>query len=186
MSEKTAPDILDIKPVTSSRLFHIEQVTLRFQNGEVREFERLKIWEPGVVLIVPFVNAQTFLLIKEYAAGVNDYHLSFPKGRIEVGEDIFEAANRELQEEVGYAATHLSYLTALTSSPNYNATLTHIVLAHLLTPSRLPADEPEPLEVIQWEVSKTDELLSRGDFHEARAIAALYLAKNEIQNISVF
>lgn len=172
---KKLPAILDVKAIANTRIFHIEQVTYQFNNGEIREFERLKVWDPGVVMIVPLLDPNTVLLIKEYAAGINDYTLSFPKGRVERSEDLFEAANRELQEEVGYKAKNLRYLMGMTTSPNYSSTLTHIFLAEDLEPSFLPADEPEPLEVIPWKLDNIPALLARPDFHEARALAALYL-----------
>lgn len=172
---KKLPEILAVKSLVESRIFHIEQVTYRFSNGEVRDFERLKVWEPGVIMIVPMLDPDTILLIKEYAAGINDYTLSFPKGRVEKSENIFDAANRELQEEVGYKAKKLDYLMGMTTSPNYSSTLTHVFLAQDLVPSSLPADEPEPLEVIPWKLDNIPALLARSDFHEARALAALYL-----------
>lgn len=173
----TLPEILEVKSVASTKIFHVEQVTLRFSNGEIRDFERLRLWEPGVVMIVAMPDPETVLLIREYAAGMNDYTLSFPKGRVEPSEDVYYAANRELQEEVGFKAAKLEFLMALSNAPSYSPTLTHVILAEDLTPSRLPADEPEPLEVVPWRLDNIPELLTRHDFHEARALAALYLAK---------
>ncbi|MFI4938194.1 MAG: ADP compounds hydrolase NudE [Candidatus Berkiellales bacterium] len=176
-----APEILAVKSVSKTQIFHVEQISLRFSNGVVREFERLKVWDPGVVMIVAMLDPETVILTKEYAAGVNDYIISLPKGRVEHDEDIFTAANRELQEEVGYAAKKFTYLSQLTTSPNYSATITHIILAEDLTPSILPADEPEPIGVVPWPLADIATLLQRSDFHEARAIAALYLAKQHLE-----
>lgn len=171
------PQITEIKQVVKTKLFNIEAVSLVFSNGEIREFERFKEWEPGVVLMVPMLDHDTLLLTQEYAAGINDYTLSFPKGRIELGEDCLYAANRELQEEIKYKSNRLSYLQAMTSSPNYSATQMHVVLAEALEPSALEGDEPEPISVIPWSLQEIPSLLARRDFHEARSIAALFLVK---------
>lgn len=179
-SEQKLPEILEVKSVANTQIFHIERITLRFSNGVVRDFERLKVWEPGVVMIAAMPDAQTFLLVREYAAGVNDYCLSFPKGRVEIGEDVLSAANRELQEEVGYSANKLIHISAMTNAPSYSSTQMHLVLAQELTPSTLPADEPEPLVVVPWRLDEIPALLARPDFHEARAIAALYLIKEHM------
>lgn len=180
---QVVPEILDVKSVAQTQIFQIERITLRFSNGVVREFERLKVWEPGVIMIVAMPDPQTLLLVREYAAGINDYCLSFPKGRVEMGEDIFHAANRELQEEVGYSANKLHYVTAMTNAPNYSSTQMHLVLAEDLTPSTLPADEPEPLVVVPWQLDDIPALMARPDFHEARAIAALYLIKEHMMKL---
>lgn len=180
--ETDIPQILEVKKVVTTQIFEVESVKLKFKNGAIREFERLKMWEPGIAMIVPFLDTQTFLLAREYAAGINDYTISFPKGRVEIGEDLLVAANRELQEEIGYAAKKLSYLCTMTNAPNYSPTQTHLILAQDLYPSRLPADEPEPLGIIPWKLKDMASLLVRKDFHEARAIAALFLAKEQIMN----
>ena len=38
----------------------------------------------------------------EYSAAIDKYALTFPKGKIDEGESILDAANRELQEEIGF------------------------------------------------------------------------------------
>jgi ADP-ribose diphosphatase len=181
-TKQEMPEILEVTKVANTQLFHIERVTLRFSNGVVRNFERLTLWEPGVVMIVAMPNPQTILLVREYAAGMNAYSLSFPKGRVEKGEDMLQAANRELQEEVGFAANKLTYMRAMTNAPNYSPTQMHLVLAQDLYPSTLPADEPEPLEIVHWNINEIEALLSRPDFHEGRSIAALFLIKQHLQH----
>jgi ADP-ribose diphosphatase len=182
-TDTVLPEVLDVKSVAQTQIFHIERITLRFSNGIVREFERLKVWEPGIIMIVAMPDPKTLLLVREYAAGINDYCLSFPKGRVEIGEDILQAANRELQEEVGYSANKLHYVTSMTNTPNYSSTQMHLVLAQDLTPSTLPADEPEPLVVVPWQLDETHALIARCDFHEARSIAALYLIKEHVKTL---
>jgi ADP-ribose diphosphatase len=49
-----------------------------------------------------------------------------------------------------------------------------VVLARDLYPDRLPGDEPETIEVVPWRLDDLEGLLARGDFTEARSIAAFY------------
>ncbi|MDK6296224.1 NUDIX domain-containing protein, partial [Gardnerella swidsinskii] len=53
------------------------------------------------------------ILIREYAVGTESYELGFSKGLIDPGESVFEAANRELKEEVGFGANDLTFLKKL-------------------------------------------------------------------------
>jgi len=53
-----------------------------------------------------------------------------------------------------------------------------LVIARDLYPSKLEGDEPEPLEVVRHPLSEIDDLITQADFHEGRAIAALFLLKN--------
>ncbi len=169
------PECVDKKTIARSELFKIESLALKFANGERRQYERLVSVSLGAVLIVPIVDDKHFLLVKEYACGTDDYELGFPKGRLDRGETILEAANRELMEEVGMGARSLEPLKALSSSPQYFGLKVDVVIARDLYEKSLPGDEPEPIEVIKWSFDNIDELLAREDFSEARSIAALFM-----------
>ncbi len=172
---KEKPDILDTSIVAQSRLFTIEAVHLRFRNGQECHYERLKGRAVGSVLVVPMLDEQTLLLVREYGAGVGQYTLGFPKGAVEDGEDILETANRELMEEVGYGAHSLVELKKVCLSPGYMESTSYILLARDLYVCRQEGDEPEPIEVVPWKLAHLDALLYSQEFFEARSIAALLL-----------
>ncbi len=161
-----------------SRLFRVEELLLRFANGVERVYERLTSPPHGAVLIVPLLDDDTVLLIREYGAGVEGYELGLPKGACHAGEDRLVAANRELMEEVGYGAHHLEWVKSITLSPAYMSHGIDVVLARDLYEKRLPGDEPEPIEVVPWSLSDLDSLMSRDDFTEGRSMAALYLVRD--------
>src|SRR5688572_30110139 len=179
-SMPTKPQILKRRLECQSRLFRVESLDLRFSNGEERTFERLLGGGVPAVIIVPMLDDQRVILVREYGAGIDDYCLSFPKGRVDEGESALEAANRELKEEAGYGARKLTLLKCMTQAPNYLQHRTQIVLAQDLYPERLDGDEPEPLEIEVFHLQEVSALLERADVHEARTIAALYLARDYI------
>ncbi len=169
------PKVLSRRIVAQSRLFRVEEVDLEFANGARRTFERV----PGgvdSVMIVPMLDAETLLLVREYGAGSERYELGLPKGVVQRDEDPLAAANREIQEEIGYGARDLRIIKRVSLVPGYIEHHSLIVLARDLYASRLEGDEPEPLEVVPWQVTALDELLAREDFNEARAVAALLVA----------
>ncbi|MCW8903950.1 ADP compounds hydrolase NudE, partial [Sedimenticola sp.] len=154
------PRISNRRTLNETGVFHIEEIDLEFANGQQRTYQRVVGSEEGAVLVVPMLDAETLLLIREYAAGVNRYELAFPKGHIEPGEEPLTAGNRELQEETGYAAKRLELLNSVSVAPGYIYHTTHIVLARDLYPHPLPGDEPEPIEVIAWKLRDFDQLLA--------------------------
>nr|WP_298415411.1 ADP compounds hydrolase NudE [uncultured Halomonas sp.] len=175
------PTVLNREEVARSRLFTIEQLDLRFSNGAERRFERLKGTSRGAVMIVAMPDPEHVLLIHEYAAGFDNYALTLPKGLVDPGEDIVTAANRELMEECGMGAHTIEPLIELSLAPNYMNHRMHVLLASDLYEKRLPGDEPEPLVVETHAIDDLTALLAREDFHEARAIAALFIARERIK-----
>ena len=174
----TKPEILKTELIARSRLFGIERVELKFSNGEEREYERLRTPTIPAVMIVALKDDKTVLLIREYCCGTENYQLTLPKGAMDLGERVFEAANRELMEEVGYGAHKFTELKQLTLSPGYMGHTIHVVLAENLYEKRLEGDEPEPLEVIEHSLEDMQTLIGAEDFTEARALAALYMVRD--------
>lgn len=175
------PEVLDRTLVAESRMFRVECVHLRFSNGEERHYEYIQGQAPSSIMVVPLLDSETILLVREYGAGVDDYTLGFPKGALEAGEDELVAANRELMEEVGYGARRLRFLKRITASPSYVRSAMDVILAEDLYPQREEGDEPEPLEVVPWKLSNIPALLEHPEFHEGRSIAALLLLQNSLK-----
>jgi len=180
-SDRPLPEILDRRMRDPSRMFQIEQVDLLFSNGQRRTFERMKTRGLGAVIIVPMLDDNTVLLVREYAAGLHQYEIGLPKGRLEADESILEAAQREMKEEIGYGATDLVEITRLSLAPGYMTHVSRVVLARGLYPEKLPGDEPEELEVVPWPIDDLFPITARDDCTEGRTIAALYIARDYLR-----
>jgi ADP-ribose diphosphatase len=178
--ERIKPQIIAAEIIAETRLFRVESVDLYFSNGVETRYERLKSGKYGAVLVVPLLDCNTVLLIREYAVGTERYELALPKGQVEAGEDLLAAANRELMEEVGYGANRLTYLTSLTVAPGYMSHTTHVIVAEDLYEERRLGDEPEEIEVVPWRLTELPNLLVREDCTEARSIAALFMVKEKL------
>jgi ADP-ribose diphosphatase len=170
------PELKAVRTVATTRFFRIEELDLRFATGEERTYERL----PGVgtpaVIVVAVNDADELLLIREYCAGFHEMQLTLVKGAADPDESLEDAANRELKEEIGMGARSMKFVKNLSVAPGHMGFTINVMLATDLYPQRLPADEPEPPELVTWPLSQLDELLSGEEFREARAIAALSLA----------
>lgn len=178
------PKILARQKKNPGHLFKVEKLDLEFSNGNKRTYERLLTHGLGAVIVVALRDDETLLLVREYAVGLHHYEIGLVKGRLDPGETVLEGAQRELQEEIGFAARDLVELTALSLAPGYMTHVTHVVLARDLYPAKLEGDEPEELEVIPWPLSDLHQLVQRPDCTEGRSIAALYIARDYLQKES--
>ena len=173
----TKPKVLAEQWVAHSRLFHVQQQTLKFSNGVERQYERLNPFHHQAVLVVPLTAGHQFVLVREYGAGIGDYYWSFPKGACDKGEHMLDSANRELQEEAGFAANTLQHLGKLMHSPSYMGNSIDIVLAQDLYEAHLLGDEPEPMLVETRSAAELQTMIEQGEFFESHAVAAFYRVK---------
>jgi len=168
------PTIKNKEILITTSLFKIEKIDIDFQNNESRQYEIISGTGSGAVMVIPIINDK-IIFIKEYAAAIDDYCLSFPKGKIDSGENIIESANRELQEEIGYKSEKLSHIYTLDLAPGYINHQTHIVLATDLKLSKLDGDEPEDLEIIECKIDNIDDLFVNNKNIDSRTIACMYI-----------
>lgn len=183
-SDETLPTVLARREVARSRLFRIEQLDLEFANGARRTYERLPDTGHRAVMVVAVTDDDQVLLIREYMAGFHAYAWTLPKGAVDAGETVEAAADRELKEEAGHGARRLEVLKTLSVAPGHMGYSQTVVLARDLYAERLPGDEPEPLAVRRWPLADIDALFARPDFDEARAIAALHLARTRLAELA--
>lgn len=170
---------LSEKIIFQTKLFTIKDTVLQLDNGKEVTYQIME--KADTALIVPIDENGNLILVKEFYNAINEYQLGLPKGRIELGLNELETANKELQEEVSYKAEKLDNLGTLTMSPGYLTQKTHVFLAGDLHESKLEGDEPESLEIIKYPFNEFEKLVDQGKLTESRMIAALFLARRFIE-----
>tara|TARA_B100001769_G_C22001879_1_gene538405 strand:- start:135 stop:662 length:528 start_codon:yes stop_codon:yes gene_type:complete len=163
--------------ISLTKLFKVSKLDIEFPKNINREYEVISGTGSGAVMIIP-VSKKSMFFIMEYAAAIDSYALTFPKGKIDQGEQILDAANRELQEEIGYKSSNLKHIYTIDLAPGYINHQTHIVLAKDLSPSELNGDEPEELEVIEMPLNRIKENLLKYNNIDSRVLASLYIYNN--------
>ena len=165
------PKIIKQSRIFKSKLFTINEAQIKFGKRVVK-YEIIAGTGCGAVLIIPILD-DSVLFIKEYAAGVDDYMITLPKGKIDDDENIYEAANRELQEEVGYKSENIQFIQKIYLAPGYISHITHMMVADNLKQSSLAGDEPEALEVHKVQISEINSFLKDHKIIDSRVFAAI-------------
>ena len=183
--KKQLPTITSRNVFKVSKIFTVEQNHLVFSNGAERDYERIKS-NNGAVMCVPF-DGKHFILTVEYAGALERYELSLVKGKIDDNEEDIVAANRELQEEIGFRANHLTLLKdELCVAPGMLELRMYAYLCTDLQVNKLNGDEPEAIECVYLTPSEVKELIfnSKSCLTESRTIAALTLALHKLGFLS--
>jgi len=134
------------------------------------------------VMTVPVTPNGDVLLITEPSPAYDERVLFLPSGNVESGETPAFAANRELQEEIGYRANQLNHLGDLHPFIKYVRCRMHIYLGRQLESSKLIGDEgPEGrIEVERHPLASFEDLIAAGRLRDSTAIAALFMARQAL------
>jgi ADP-ribose pyrophosphatase len=98
------------------------------------------------VAIIPFVDDDHVLLVRQFRHLQRGLSWELPGGGALPGEDPVAAAQRELREEGGYRAERFTFLTRFFPSSAYVDEVGYCYAAHGLASDPLPADDDEFLE----------------------------------------
>jgi ADP-ribose pyrophosphatase len=120
-------------------------------------------------------NDPDILLIRQYRHAAGQFLLELPAGRIEPGEKLRPAAQRELLEETGYRAKRWSRLVRYYASPGFVAESMDILLAEDLihAPGEGTPDEDEHIEVRPTPLSEAVRLALTGKLHDGKSLIGI-------------
>jgi len=109
---------------------------------------------PDVAVIVPFIDKNTLVMIRQYRHPLRKVLLEFPAGHIENNEDAEKTATRELLEETGYHAREINY----NPSVNISKQLIHIFRGRNLVKGEYERDNDSVEDIRKVEILSIEEL----------------------------
>jgi len=97
-------------------------------------------------VIIPIINNDNILLIKQYRIPIDSYIIEFPAGLIEDGEEIGSAALRELEEETGYKGEIVEISSSLPTSPGLTSEEIYFIIVKITGSGNKNLEEVEDIE----------------------------------------
>jgi ADP-ribose pyrophosphatase len=156
--------------------FYTENITL--PNGVNIDMEIIR--HPGAAAIVPMVDDQTVLLLRQYRHAVGGFIWEIPAGTLDPQEDAGRCARRELTEETGYTARHFDKLAEITPLPAYSDERIHLFMATGLTKAAQHLDPDELLSVHPLNLNLALKMITRGEIQDAKTITGLHLVAGRV------
>lgn len=113
------------------------------------------------------------LLVKQFRYPLKKAILELPAGKLEKGEDPFEAAKRELQEETGYIAKNWQDLGYIYTSPGYSDEKLYLYKATDLEFVGENPDEGEILVEYEYTIDELVKMVKNNEITDAKTVCAV-------------
>lgn len=164
----------------TGRVLNLDIDTVRFPDGSQGELEIIR--HPGASAVVPLLDDPNsadprIVLIRQYRYAAEGFIYEIPAGRLDQGEEPSVCARRELEEETGYRAEHLTHLSTILTTPGFTDERIHLFMAWGLTGGAVRHEQDEFLSTSIRPQSEVLEMIRRGEMPDAKSsIALLYIA----------
>lgn len=163
------------KEIFNGHMIQVVVDEVLLPNGQTSTREL--VFHPGAVAIIPITKQNKMIMVKQYRKPMEKVLLEIPAGKIDPGEteQPNKTAVRELEEETGYCAASLTFVTSMYVSPGFANELLHIYYAQDLqkVPNPRPMDDDEILELYQLTLDEAKEAIASGLICDAKTVFAV-------------
>jgi ADP-ribose pyrophosphatase len=170
-------EVLELERTISSKILHRGR-NFSFLLDEVelpsgRRTTRNMVNHPGAVAIIPVLQNNKIVLVKQYRYSVKNFLLELPAGTIENEESPRECAKRELLEETGCDAGTLERVFACFTAPGYSSELIHFFMARKLRKMGQKPEQDESLFVMEFKLEELLDMIAKEEIRDAKTIIGL-------------
>lgn len=165
---------LNSKLVYQGKIIDVYKDDIEIATGQKSIREVVK--HSGGVVIIAFKDEKTILLVKQYRYPIKETVLELPAGKLEKGEDPFEAAKRELEEETGYCANKWESLGYINTSPGFSDEKLYLYLAQDLEFTHCHPDEGEIIQSNEYNLDSVLKMTKNGEINDAKTLCGIMRA----------
>lgn len=156
--------------VYSGKILSVKLSTVELPDQKYSKRE-IVLHDNAVALVA--IHDDKILLVKQYRISVDKIIYEVPAGMIEHDENPKDAALRELEEETGYRAKNIEYLTEFYSSPGFCTEKLSIFYAKDLEFVGQNLDEGENLEVVEMPLEEVMSMIESGEIMDGKTISSI-------------
>lgn len=165
---------LNTTEIYNGKVFKITKDDIELSNG-YKTIREVVHHSGGVVIAAEKDNK--ILMVKQFRYPLKEALYELPAGKLDKpGEEILDAAKRELEEETGHIANKWQSLGFIWTSPGFCNEKLYLFKAEELSFKGQHLDEGEMLDYIAIEKDKVFEMIKQGEINDSKTISALMRA----------
>ena len=169
-TEKT----LNSKTVYDGKIITVLKDDVEVADGH-KSFREVVKHSGGIVVLA--IHEDKILFVKQFRYPMKEVLLELPAGKLEYGENPFEAAKRELEEETGYCADKWTDLGYVYTSPGYSDEKLYLYKAENLHFTQCHPDEGEILQPLEIKIDDAIKMINNGEINDAKTLCAFFRSK---------
>ena len=166
-------------PKSSEKIFSGRLIDLYFDHIELpngKSSTREWIKHPGAVCVIPILPNGNLCLVRQYRYGPRAEFIEIPAGKLDTGEDPLVCAKRELEEEIGYSAGKLTFLTNIHPAIGFSNEKMWMYLAEDLVVTRNNLEYDELLEPIPTPLNMALKWVWSGKITDVKTVVGILWA----------
>ncbi len=152
--------------VYKGRIINVRCDKAELHNG--KPCTREVVEHNGGVCIAPITENNELIFVRQFRYPYMEMVLELPAGKLELGEDPFEAGKRELEEETGTVAENYYNLGKFYPTPGYCGEIIYLYAASGLRATAMNPDEDEFLEVEKIAIDKAVDMVINGEIPDGK------------------
>ncbi|HEU19807.1 MAG TPA: NUDIX hydrolase [Deltaproteobacteria bacterium] len=162
--------------IYEGKVFRLMKETVILENGVTTDMEIIR--HPGAAAIVPILDDERFILIRQYRHAVGCFMWEIPAGTVNQNETPIMCAQRELTEETGYSSDRCHKLSEIIPVPGYSNEHIDLYIATNLTASAQNLNVDEVIKIHTVRLSDALAMIYAGEIQDGKTICGLLLAMN--------
>lgn len=162
---------LDSTTIFEGKVIRVTVDTVELEDGSAGYREI--VHHHGGACVLAVTDNDEVYLVRQYRYALEEEIWELPAGKLEAGEDPFEAAKRELSEECGVTADEFIDLGVLYPTVGYDSEKIYMYAARGLHAVPQHLDQGEFLDVVKLPFAKALDMVMKDEIRDSKTAAAL-------------
>lgn len=168
--------IKKVKGIYKGKEISLKIICAKFNEKEI---EKEVVFYPKTVAILPLIEKDKIVLVRQYRFPVKKEIWEIPAGKLKKGEKPEIGAKRELKEETGFEPKKLRKISQFYLSPGYSNEFMFLFQAEGLKKGKQVVDENEIINKVKiFSLTEILKMIKNKKIIDAKTIIAVLLWKS--------